>query len=48
MTNKLTQEDKCFYCDAFIISMTKAIKAANKEMESYLIESGHGDLVEEE
>lgn len=47
MINKLTQEDKDFYYDAFITSMTKAIKAANKEMEEYLVESDHGDLVEE-
>jgi hypothetical protein len=47
MTNKLTQEDKDFYYDAFITSMSKVINAANKEMEEYLIESGHGDLVEE-
>lgn len=47
MSNKLTQEDKDFYYDAFITSMTKAIKAANKEMEEWLIESGREDLVEE-
>ena len=47
MTNKPTQEDKDFYYDAFITSLTKAIKAANKETEECLIESGHEDLVEE-
>ena len=47
MTNKLTQEDKYFYYDAFITSMTNAIVAANKAMKEGLIESGHGDLVEE-
>ena len=47
MTNKLTQEDKDFYCDALITSMTKAIKAANKEMEEWLIESGREEVVKE-